>query len=104
MADSADSTAMPEAQADRINNALVTLGLFEIGGWKPLLGLWNHADDRPALPAAHAMLTIITDRVRQDAENDHSTPPKILASALDGVGLLMALEAAAAHAYEWTSK
>lgn len=94
-------TAIPQKSARELEEAHVFAGLKQLSkfesysGWQPLWCLADHPDDRRALPAAIALLTMVEEAIRHgDLENR-----EITAKALEGITILLTLEEVGAKAF-----
>lgn len=85
-------------RADEVSQALAILSDMRVFGWSPLGSVNGHPDDRDLLPPAQAIVTTIASFLRT-AEGTASNMD-IIADALDGAVMLMALEALGALAHE----
>lgn len=96
MAENANSTRARNAKeaaqdARQLRDALSKISKFELSGWLPLLYIHSHQQDRPCLPAAANLLNILKESIER-SERDGGLADSIIASALEGILILMTLE------------
>jgi hypothetical protein len=102
MAETATSTRSPDAQGaapttNQLRHALAQLSRFELSGWLPLINLHAQHQDRTCLAAAANLANLLRFQIEL-SESEGGLNDSVVASALEGILILMTLEMIGAEA------